>query len=101
MTLKEILLFIAANQPLLKNHFHVKRMGVFGSFARGDFHRHSDIDLLVDFEDNLDNQCSLKQELRDLFHKEFHKSIDIANEKYLKPYIREEILKEVRYADER
>ena len=34
----------------LKNNFGVKRIGIFGSFAKGKQSSDSDIDILVDFE---------------------------------------------------
>lgn len=38
----------------LTARYKVKEIGVFGSFVRGDQKQDSDLDLLVDFEDNAD-----------------------------------------------
>jgi predicted nucleotidyltransferase len=36
--------------PYLKNHFGIKRVGLFGSFANGTAKEYSDIDLLLEFD---------------------------------------------------
>ena len=35
--------------PAIRTKFGVKRIGIFGSFARGEQTRKSDIDVLIDF----------------------------------------------------
>ena len=51
---KEILDFLKKNQEFLKKEFHLKEIGLFGSFVRNEQNEKSDIDILVDFEDNAD-----------------------------------------------
>ncbi len=41
---------LRSQEPEMKKRFGVKRIGVFGSFARGDQKDPSDIDILVEFE---------------------------------------------------
>lgn len=41
---------IKKEYPHLKNHFKVKRIGLFGSFATGTAKENSDIDLVVEFD---------------------------------------------------
>lgn len=36
-------------QPFLKRQFGVKRMAIFGSFAKGEASLHSDVDIFVEF----------------------------------------------------
>jgi len=40
---------IRKEYPYLKNHFSIKRIGLFGSFATNTAHKNSDVDLLVEF----------------------------------------------------
>ncbi len=48
--------------------YHVKRIGLFGSYARGKEKRESDIDFLVEFEQpNFDDFMSLASYLERLF----------------------------------
>jgi len=53
-TRKEILKILTEEFPNLKEKFHVKTIGLFGSYARGEQAEKSDIDLLVDFEKPVD-----------------------------------------------
>lgn len=51
----------------IKIRFGVKRIGVFGSFVRGEQKEGSDVDLVVDFErPNFDNFMDLTFYLEDL-----------------------------------
>ena len=43
---------LRSEQPLLRQRFGVRRIGLFGSEARGTSHPESDLDVLVEFEDN-------------------------------------------------
>jgi predicted nucleotidyltransferase len=40
---------IKKEYPYLKNHFSIKRIGLFGSFATNTAQKNSDVDLLVEF----------------------------------------------------
>ena len=48
----QILAFLRQNKKLFRDRYHIIRIGLFGSYARGDQNVNSDIDLLVEFEDN-------------------------------------------------
>jgi len=41
---------IEQHRPELKRQFHVDKIGVFGSYARGDQKKTSDVDFLVSFD---------------------------------------------------
>ena len=44
-------------------------MGLFGSYARGDYHKQSDIDILIDFNDRIDgfDYIKIAHHLEDAF----------------------------------
>jgi predicted nucleotidyltransferase len=94
----EILSFLAKNKQLFSEQYHIIKIGVFGSYARGEQRIDSDIDLLVEFEDNTENLFELKQQLRAFFRDKLNLEVDICREKYIKPKIRNSILREARYA---
>ncbi len=78
--------------------YGVNRIGVFGSFVREEETQESDIDILVEFEKGLktfDNYMDLKFFLEELFGT----SIDLVTAEALKPQLKEQILKEVEYAE--
>lgn len=52
---EEILDFFRINKKEVKEKFLVKRLFLFGSFSENMHHNHSDLDLLVIFNDNITN----------------------------------------------
>ena len=49
-TRKEILKLLSQNKHQLENRFKVRRMALFGSYARADQKSESDVDILVDID---------------------------------------------------
>jgi uncharacterized protein len=95
----QILMFLAQNKNLFHDKYHIIRIGLFGSYARDEQNLESDIDLLVEFEDNTQELYDLKLQLKDFFLKTLGIEIDICREKYIKPRIKKQILKETIYVD--
>jgi len=79
----------------LSTDFGVSRIGVFGSYARGEQERNSDIDVLVEFDRavNLFEFSRLKTYLTD----QLGIRVDLVTPGALKPLIKDEILKSVSY----
>jgi predicted nucleotidyltransferase len=98
-TKDQILTFLSQNKKLFRAKYHITRIGIFGSYARGDQNIKSDIDLLVEFEDNTQDLYDLKLQLKDFFLNKLGIEVDICREKYIKPRIKKSILKETIYAD--
>jgi len=60
MTQEEIMGALTKNRDELRR-FHVNRLGLFGSYARGEQNEGSDLDFLVNFETkSFDNYMDLK-----------------------------------------
>ena len=98
-TRDQILSFLSQNKKLFRDKFQIVRIGLFGSYARGEQKINSDIDLLVEFEDNTQDLYELKIQLKEFFKKNIGIEVDICREKYIKPRIKNSILKETLYAD--
>ena len=94
---KEIILFLRENKNYFKEDFHITKIALFGSFAREEQGEESDVDILIELENNTPNIFELKNELRSYLKSKLDREIDIAREKYLKSYNKEEILKEAIY----
>jgi len=47
---EEIFGVLRRQRPYLRKKYGVKRMGLFGSFSKGQQHKESDVDLLIEFE---------------------------------------------------
>jgi len=97
-TSSQILTYLSANKEKHRQKYHLIRVGLFGSFARGEEKPNSDIDLLVEFEDNTKGLMEIKQELKSELQTTFNKPVDICREKYVKPIFKKQILSEVLYA---
>lgn len=79
------------------NRFGIRNIGLFGSYARGEQRKDSDIDILIDLspeKENFDNFMSVCDYLEQLFKNE---KIEIVTKNGLSPYIGPHILKEVVY----
>ena len=98
-TRDQILTFLSQNKKLFRDKFHIVRIGLFGSFARGEQNLDSDIDLLVEFEENTKELYDLKLQIKDFFKTSLGLEVDICREKYIKARIKSPILKEAVYAD--
>ena len=95
-TKKEILVIIKENQDKIKR-LGVKRIGLFGSFVRGEQDEESDIDFLVEFKQDqktFDNFIQLSFLLENLLKRR----VELVTIESLSPYIRPYIIKEIVYA---
>lgn len=75
--------------PILNAH-EIKRAAVFGSFARGDNKKGSDVDILIEFEKRKGffSFIALKLELE----KKLGKKVDLVEYKAIEPYLKHNIL---------
>ncbi len=96
-TQAEILTFLRTHKEFLHENYHVSKLGLFGSFARNEATKNSDIDLLIELDEGVENVHDLKNSLRDYLCDALGRSVDLAREKYLKPFAKEAILKDTLY----
>ena len=77
--------------PILQR-YGVKKIGLFGSCVRGEMREDSDIDILVEIEDDISllEFVGVKLEIEEALGKE----IDLVEYNTIKPLIRERILSE-------
>jgi len=92
---EEVLSILEQNKDEIKR-FGARRLGLFGSFVRGDQNFESDIDLLVEFEPgkkSYDNFIQLSFFLEELLGCR----VELVTPESLSPYMRPHILEEVEY----
>ena len=80
--------------PAIKARYGVERIGIFGSYARGDETRTSDVDVLVEFspgQATFDNFMQLAYDLEDLFKRK----VDLLTVAGIDKYIRSQVEREV------
>ena len=76
----------------------VRRLGLFGSYSRGEAGPESDVDVLVTFDPKArtyDNLFEVGEALEEVFQRK----VDLVTEDALSPYIGPKILTEVQYVD--
>lgn len=92
----EIKQILEKNNSLLKRTFHVKELGVFGSFITGNQRANSDIDILVLFEKghkDFFNYMRLKYCMEDILGRK----VDLVMKEAIKPRLKDKVLNEVEY----
>jgi predicted nucleotidyltransferase len=97
MTTKDYILTTIRENKKELLRFGILKVGLFGSYVRGDESEKSDIDLLIDFDpdhENFDNYMAVCNLLEQLFRNE---KLEIVTKNGLSPYIGPKILKEVQY----
>ncbi len=77
----------------LAKRFHISKLGIFGSFARGE--KSNDIDLLIEDSIPLDEALELKLALEELTGTQ----IDIVLSQYANPIVLHRAKKDLRYVE--
>jgi uncharacterized protein len=92
-TLEGIRSELRAMLPDLRPRWPITRLGVFGSYARGELHEGSDLDLLVD----LDRPLSFFQflDLEEELSRRLGLRVELVTRPALKPFIGDRILREL------
>ena len=84
------------SKPYMEKTFHVREIGIFGSFVKGSHTVQSDVDILIDFKHghkDLFNFMRLKYYLEGLLGKK----VDLVMKKAIKPMLKKNIFREVEY----
>jgi predicted nucleotidyltransferase len=74
------------------DRFGIDRIGIFGSFARGE--KYNDIDLFL--EENLDYEKRML--LKAMVEEAFHTEVDVIVKQFAEPIILHRALKDMQYA---
>ena len=84
---------IASEKDEIRRRYKAEIKGIFGSYARGDFHADSDLDLLVDFDEgaNLFDLVGLQQFLEE----KLDCKVDLVSRRSLRAELRPSILNEM------
>ena len=92
---EEIIKILKKEFPVITDKYGVKKIGIFGSYARGEQNIRSDVDILVQFEKpigffkffSLENYLAEKLGVK----------VELVTEDALKPLIKPRVMKEVVY----
>lgn len=97
MTKEYIINYLKEHKDEFAQKFGITKLGLFGSYAKGNATNNSDIDILIELENNLTDIHEKKTIFKETLENYFNTKVDIAREKYLKPFAKQEVLKEVEY----
>jgi uncharacterized protein len=84
-------------KPILQEKYKVKEIGIFGSYVKGKQRKRSDIDILVDFEEDAQIGLLTFAALENFLSELLGVKVDLVMKNSLKPNIGKTILKEVIY----
>ncbi|MDI6719447.1 MAG: nucleotidyltransferase family protein [Methanomicrobiales archaeon] len=95
-TLPEIMKIIRDHEDTLRRRYKVKRIGLFGSYVRGETHPGSDVDVIVEFDEviSLLQLVSLENYLSELLGQK----VDVVPKDDIRSELKDRILRETVYA---
>lgn len=93
--LEDIERVLKESKPLLAERFKVRRLGIFGSYLRGEQKVNSDLDLLVEFSEPVSLFDFIR--LEDFIAGILGVKVDLVMRDALKPRIKEKVIKEAQY----
>lgn len=93
-TLDAIIEKLQVYKPELQRKYPISRLGVFGSYARGEVTENSDIDLAVEFDGPMGlNFVAMANEIEDLFGTK----VDVVPKRSIKPAYLSSVEKDIVY----
>ena len=95
--LEEIKRKLVEIKQILREKYKVKEIGIFGSYVKGKQRKRSDIDILVDFEEDAQIGLLTFAALENFLNELLGVKVDLVMKNSLKPNIGKTILKEVIY----
>ena len=95
--IKEIKKKLKELEPFLKERFGVKRIGIFGSYVRGEQNKKSDVDILVEFTNDAHIGLLKYVEMEIFLSEQLGVKVDLVAKGGLKPTLKDLVLSEVVY----
>jgi len=96
-TLAEITDILKKHEKELKEIYGIKKIGIFGSYLRAEAKKKSDLDILIEFEQDVDIGLLKFVEIENYLSDLLGIRVDLVEKSALKPRIGKHILKEVVY----
>ncbi len=95
LNLERIINILKEHKEELRGKYGVKEMGVFGSYVRGEYKEKSDLDILVEFEEEAEIGLLKFVNMENYLSELIGVKVDLVEKSALKPRIGKHILKEV------
>jgi len=84
---------LSAVKTLLQTQFKVKSLWAFGSLVRNELTQLSDVDILVDFQENASLFDLIA--LNDFLQEKLHCPVDVVSLRAIRPEIKDQVFKEM------
>jgi len=97
MTQLDVLAYLSQHKEEFFQKFGLVKLGIFGSFGRNEAKEDSDIDIIIELDNNVNDIYRKKQAFKHELESYFQRKVDIAREKYLKPLAKESIMNDAIY----
>ena len=95
MTKNDVLHYLKEHYQEFHRQYSVEKIGLFGSYARDEATKDSDIDIFVTMKPNMFGMIAIKEQIEE----DLHTKVDIIREhKNIKPFFLEMIKKDLIYA---
>jgi uncharacterized protein len=94
----EILAYLRDNKMVFQYQFGIRKIGLFGSYARNEQSDKSDIDILIEMTPDTEDIFDKRLQLKELLMKHFEKNVDICHEQAVRPFFRDLVFKDAIYA---
>ena len=97
MTQLDVLAYLSQHKEEFFQKFGLVKLGIFGSFGRDEAREDSDIDIIIELDNNVNDIYRKKQAFKHELESYFQIKVAIAREKYLKPLAKESIMNDTIY----
>jgi hypothetical protein len=81
-------------KPLLKKHFNIETIDIFGSYAREEQTCRSDLDILVTYSETEPVSLLTVAALRRYLRRKLHVKVDVVSKEFLNENIKDRVLRE-------
>ena len=88
---------IAENKEYLRETYGVEEIGVFGSYVHGDYKPESDVDVVVEFNENSKTSLFDYMDIQHYLEKKLNKKVDLVTKSGIRPAFRKYILPTIVY----
>jgi predicted nucleotidyltransferase len=93
----EILEYLKAQKTRLEAEYKLRSIALFGSFARDEQSENSDIDILIEIPEGTPDLFLKKRALKEELEKHFGRKVELASQRYLKDYYKQNVISEAIY----
>lgn len=97
MTKEQIIDYLKDKKQLLHEQFGISKIGLFGSYARGESTKNSDIDIIYEIEKNKKFSMFAYLKLSQFLEENLQTKVDLVREATIKESLKNYIAKDVIY----